>query len=325
MILYQSTAKEMLNKSNPSNDDLPLELQALIRSARTFAIIMVIISIISVYFIPWAVFYIILASKLKSDKLPSKKLIKGAAIATLPLCLGLIPILIDAEFWRLNRRLKEYEKERAKAFISDKEFLAGEPKRKRRGKITWVILLIIVAIFGILIVVAISSDNNSPSSNTSNTPISLLTNKTLTPYNSVEHGFKVNFPGFPEIEREILQFEGYSIPYTSYTKDTDGGEVAYLAAVYDYSGLELNEKGALEGAVNGAVQNTPGASLISSNFTTYKDLNAIDAYYTALLDSKTYNAYIKGFIKSGKMYSLFSFGATKTEFDNFVGSFSFTQ
>lgn len=325
MELPVEAEKDIISKSTSQSNELPLELQSLIKSIRASAIIMAIIAVISVYFIPWAIFYIIMASKLSPDKLPSRKLVKGAAIATLPLCTAIIPIFIDIEFWKMNRRLKEHEADGVNAFISDTEFLAGEPKRKRRNKIAWAILLIIIAIFGILILIAISSDSNSSSTGTSNTPTSLLTNETSTPYNSVEHGFKVNFPGFPEIERETLQFEGYSIPYTSYAKDTDGGEVAYLAAVYDYSGLELNENGALEGAVNGAVQNTQGASLISSNFTTYKGLNAIDAYYTLPLDSKTYNAYIKGFIKSGKMYSLFSFGATKTEFDKFVESFSFTQ
>ncbi len=324
MELPERSAKETLNESKPHSKELPLELQALIKSTRTSAIIMVFISIISVYFIPWAVFYIVLASKLKPEKLPSQKLIKGAAIATLPLCLGFIPILIDIEFWRMNRRLKEYEEDGVSAFISDKEFLAGEPKRKRRNRIAWTILLLIIAIFVALIVIGVSSDSNSSNTSTGGTS-SILTNEALTPYNSVEHSFKVDFPGFPETERETLQSEGYSIPYTAYTKDTSDGEVVYIAAVYDYSGLELNENGALEGAVNGAVQGTEGAKLISSQFTTYKGFNAIDAYYTAPVEGKTYDAHIKGIIKSKKMYALFGVGTTKTEFDKFVGSFSFTK
>lgn len=72
MELPERSAKEILNKSKPSSNELPLELQALIKSTRTSAIIMVIISIISVYFIPWAVFYIILAIKLKPEKFPSR-------------------------------------------------------------------------------------------------------------------------------------------------------------------------------------------------------------------------------------------------------------
>ena len=325
MELPERSAKEILNKSKPSSSELPLELQALIKSTRTSAIIMVIISIISVYFIPWAVFYIILATKLKPEKLPSRKLVKGAAIATLPLCLGLIPILIDIEFWKMNKRLKEYEEKGAKAFISDKEFLAGEPKRKRRNKIAWTILLLIIAVFVVLIIVAVSSSSNSSNSSTNSSPNSLLTSEAMTPYNSVEHGFKINFPGFPETERDTVEVSGYSIPYTSYLKESNGGEVAYLVAVYDYSGLDLNESGALEGAVNGAVQNTQGASLISSELTTYRGLNAIDAHYIAPIEGKSYDGYMKAFIKSGKMIAVFTIGASKSEFDNYMGSFSFTE
>lgn len=165
MELPARSAKEVLNNSNPVNNELPLQLQALIKGTRTSAIIMAVISIISVYFIPWAVFYIILANKLKPEQLPSRKLIKGAAIATLPLCLGLIPILIDVEFWKMNKKLKEFEEVGAKAFISDKEFLTGEPKRKKRNKIAMTILLSIIAIFIVLIVIAIAS-SSSDSTNT---------------------------------------------------------------------------------------------------------------------------------------------------------------
>lgn len=167
MELPDRSAKEVLHKPKPHSNELPLQLQALIKGTRTSAIIMAVISVISVYFIPWAVFYIILATKLKPEKLPSRKLIKGAAIATLPLCLGLIPILIDVEFWRMNKKLKEYEEDGAKAFISDKEFLVGEPKRKKRSKIAMITLLSIIAIFIILIVVAVSSSSSDSGTTTS--------------------------------------------------------------------------------------------------------------------------------------------------------------
>ncbi len=325
MELPERSAKEILNRSNPSSKELPLELEALIKSTRTSAIIMAILATISVYFIPWAIFYIIMASKLKPEKAPSRKLIKGAAIATLPLCTAIIPIFIDIEFWRMNKRLKEYEEKGAKAFISDEEFLAGEPKRKKRSKIAWTILLLIIAVFVVLIIVAVSSSSDSSNSNTSRSPSLLLTNEAMTPYNSVEHGFMVDFPGFPETQRDTVDGADYTIPYTIYSKEADGGEVVYLVGVYDYSGLDLNESGALEGAVNGAVQNTQGASLITSGFTTYRGLNAIEAHYTAPIEGKSYDGYMKAFIKSGKMFAVFTIGASKPEFDKYMESFSFTQ
>lgn len=143
-----------------SNHELPLELQSLTKGIRTSAIIMAVISVISVYFIPWAVFYIIMATKLKPEIVPSRKLVKGAAIATLPLCLGLIPIIIDVEFWRMNRRLIEYEEHGSIAFMSDEEFLTVDKKRKRSSKIAWTILLSLIAILTILIIVAIVSSKS---------------------------------------------------------------------------------------------------------------------------------------------------------------------
>lgn len=150
-----------------SHDMLPLELQSLTRNIRTTAIVMVILSVISVYFIPWAVFYIILAIKLKPDELPNRKLVKWAAIVTLPLCTALIPIFADVEFWKMNKRLKEYEEKGSKAFISDKKFLVGEPKRKKHRRIAWVILLSIIAILIVLIIVAMASSSSTPTSNSS--------------------------------------------------------------------------------------------------------------------------------------------------------------
>lgn len=323
MELPERSAKEVLKKSSPVRNEIPLELQSLIKGMRTSAIIMVFISIISVYFIPWAVFYIILATKLKPEELPSRKLVKWAAIATLPLCLGLIPVLIDIEFWRMNKRLKEYEEKGTKAFISDKEFLAGEPKRKKRNIITWTILLSIIAIFIVLIIVAVSSDSSN--SGTSSSSGSLLTNKQTAPYTSAEHGFKINFPGLPEAERQTLDESGYKIPYTIYSADTDNGNKAYLVGVYDFTGIDINETGALEGAVNGAVQNTKGATLLSSNFSTFQGLKSIDAHYTVPVEGTTYDGYMKGFIKGGKMYAFFTNGENETGFNEYMNTFGFTQ
>lgn len=323
MELPERSAREILHKSKPESNELPLELQAQIKGLRTSAIIMVIISIISVYFIPWAVFYIYLATKLKPENLPSRKLVKGAAIATLPLCLGLIPILIDIEFWKMNKRLLEYEEKGSEAFISDKEFLVGEPKRKKHNRIALIVLLSIIAIFIVLIIVAVSS--NGSDSGTSSTPSSLLTSEESTPYTSAEHGFKINFPGLPEAERQTLEESGYKIPYTIYSADTDNGDKAYLVGVYDFTGIEINETGALEGAVNGAVQNTEGATLVSTNFSTFLGLKSIDAHYTVPVEGTTYDGYIRGFIKGGKMFSLITIGENETGFNEYANTFGFTQ
>ncbi len=184
----QSGPSSVAHNNEYDSNELPLELQALIKGMRNGAIIMAVLSVLSIYFIPWAVFYIILATKLKQDVVPNRKLVKWSAIVTLPLCTALIPIFIDVEFWRMNRRLKEYEEQGPKAFKSDEEFLEGEPKQKRRNRIAWIILLSIIAIFVVLIVVAIaSSSTDSSTTNTSNTRSSGSSNSQVdSAYNKME-------------------------------------------------------------------------------------------------------------------------------------------
>lgn len=152
---------------NHSEGMLPLEFQAMIKGLRTSAIIMAVLSIISIYFIPWGLFYIYLSTELKYQQVPSKKLVRAAAILTLPLCAGIIPIMIDIEFWRMNKKIKEFEELGSKAFVADKKWLEDDPKRKRSRKTAWVVLLLIVVIFATLIIIAIASQKNSPTLNSS--------------------------------------------------------------------------------------------------------------------------------------------------------------
>lgn len=156
-----------------TNNEPPLQLQALIKGQRSSAIIMAILSVLSIYFIPWAIFYVVLASKLKPQQVPSRGLIKAAAIVTLPLCLAIIPIIIDIEFWNMNKKILEYEELGAKAFIPDKEYSAAEPKRKKSRVIAWSILLSILAILAILIIVAITTSSSSNQNSSNQTPTQL--------------------------------------------------------------------------------------------------------------------------------------------------------
>lgn len=320
MLVQNKKTKD--KESTDNNKTIPFEFQALIKGLRSSAIVMTILSILSVYFIPWAIFYIVLAAKLDPKRVPSKGLIKAAAILTIPLCCGLIPIIIDLDFWRMNRRLKEYDEKGNEIFMSDKQWLEGEPKRKKDKKFILSVLISVLVLVFIFICYAVFQSGSGSDTNSSESL--LLTNEQFTQYTSIEHGFKIDFPGFPETARDSIDANGYSIPYTTYTKYMDNGEIAYMVGVFDYSGIELNETGALEGAVNGAVQNTQDAVLISSEFSTYNGLNAIDAHYTAPIDGKTYDFYVKDIIKSGKMYSIISIGASKSDFDKYVGSLIFT-
>lgn len=223
MELPERSAKEILHKSKPESNELPLQLQALIKGTRTSAIIMAVLAAISIYAIPWAIFYIILATKLKPEKVPNRKLIKGAAIATLPLCTAIIPIFVDIEFWRMNKRLKEYEENGSKAFISDKEFLTGEPKRKKRNKIAWTILLSIIAIFIVLIVVAISSSSSDSGTNTSpNTTITSEIQAAKDKMDSLTEQYETCSSDLVAREATLNKYSQYAVD--SYNSDYDDCE-----------------------------------------------------------------------------------------------------
>lgn len=307
-----------------SSNEIPLELQSLTKGLRTSAIIMVLISVISIYFIPWAVFYIILATKLNPKKVPNRKLVKATAIATLPLCLGFIPIIIDVEFWRMNRRLKEYTQSGAGVFKSDEEFLAGEPKRKKNRAITLVVTLSVILIFIILIVVAVIT---SSSSSTSTSGSSLLSSETIKPYVSSEHGFTVEFPGFPATEHSTLDVNGVTVPYTYYSKELDNGSKSYGVQVVNYptSGFKLvgQERGALDGAINGMAQNSGATIISSSNNDTFQGYPSAEASFSINEQGQTYTMYSLNFIKGNDMYVLMAIGENESVFKTFTNSFRF--
>lgn len=168
-----------------AKNELPLQLQALIRGQRSSAIVMAVLSVLSIYFSPWAIFYIILAAKLKPEQFPSRGLIKAAAIATLPLCLGIIPIIIDIEFWKMNKKLREYEELGDKAFISDKEWLATNAKHSTGRRIAKIFLVAVLVIVALLIAIAIiagilSRQGPSTSSMAADTVSELKSDNTFT-------------------------------------------------------------------------------------------------------------------------------------------------
>jgi hypothetical protein len=309
------------NTVNTTNQKIPLELQFLIKSYKTNAIIMGVISILTFYFIPFAVFYFIIASKIKPEELPNRNQLKWAAILGLPLSLGLIPLLVDIEFWRLNRKLKEFDKKGPEAFKSDEEFLAGEPKRKKRSRRALIVLLSITAIFVVLIVVAIvssSSDTNTDSG-------SFLNSESVTPYTSAQHGFTVSFPGFPTTEKSNIDVEGVSVPYTYYSKEIDNGNKFYATQVVEYPASDFDftgqERGSLDGSINGMAQGEGITLVTSSNNATFLGYPSASATFKASSDGQTYDMYTVNFLKGNNLYVLMTAGETKASFDNFVSSF----
>ncbi len=155
---------------------------------------------------------------------------------------------------------------------------------------------------------------------------SLLATRTeMKEFASVEHGFKLKFPGFPAVEDKNLEINGNTIPYTMYFKNSPDGSGEYLAGVEDFTGMQIDGKRALEGGINGLVQNIEDAQLVSSSYSTFLGHESIDAHYTAPLNGRTFDGYMTLFVKEQKLYMIGTVGTSKADFDEFVGTFRFVQ
>ena len=301
----------------------PLQLQALIKGQRSSAIVMAVLSVLSIFFIPWAIFYIILATKLKPQEVPSRGLIKGAAIATLPLCIGVIPIIIDIEFWKMNKKLKEYEELGDKAFMPDKEWQTLQTNHKKGGRVAKIILVTLLAVLALFVVAAILT---SIVSNRFSNTTSFLSDSSMQPYTSSEHGFRVNFPGFPETEHTSVDVEGRTIPLTQYSKFFDNDSKGYMVQTGEYTSDIVqsgNERGIIDGAINGTAKSDGYTLLSSSNNSSVQGYPSGNASYTATQSGQTYDVYTINILRDTKLYTLISIGVSKTDFDAFFSSFQF--
>lgn len=303
----------------------PLQLQDLIRGQRSSAIIMAVICTITIFLIPVAIFYIVLALKLNPKVVPSRGLIKAAAIITLPLCFSIIPIIIDIEFWRMNERLVEYELRGRDAFMPDAKYLLDEPRRKRNRAIGLTIALSLLGLILFLIIAAVVSGSVDDTQNSS----SIVNSETPEQYISSEHGFSVNFPGFPSTEHSTLDVDGTPVPYTVYSKEINNGGQAYLVQVNQYSAtadidVTGNERGVLDAAINTVIR-SEGTTLIESSNNEYiQGYPASASSYTSADDGHTYTIYVLNVIKGNDMYTIMTVDESKESFDAFVNSFVFT-
>lgn len=322
-LLKKSDADDIEPAHRRAKNEPPLQLQALIKGTRSSAIVMAVLSVLSIYFSPWAIFYIILAAKLKPGQVPSRGLIKAAAIATLPLCLGIIPIIIDIEFWKMNKKLREYEELGDKAFVSDKEWRQTQAKHKKGSRVAKIILFTLLAVIALFIIAAVAT--SIISSRTSNTP-SFVSDTAMQPYTSSEHGFKVSFPGFPETEHTSVDVEGRTIPLTQYSKFFDNDSKGYMVQTGDYPADLVqsgNERGMIDGAINGTGRSAGFTLLSSSNDGTTQGYPSGSASYTATQSRQSYDVYTIHILRGNKLYTLMSVGVSKDDFGAFANSFQF--
>jgi hypothetical protein len=149
---------------------------------------------------------------------------------------------------------------------------------------------------------------------------SVFSDNQMREYNSPQNKFTINLPGFPEIQERTYQDGEKEIKMTSYERRVENNSKLYTFEVHDYSGLNLDEKKALEVKLNSTIQNTPGARLGNSQMGVYNGLNAIQANYTVTENDKTYDSHLRFVMKDSKIYAIILVGDNEDKFEEFANS-----
>ncbi len=203
--------------------------------------------------------------------------------------------------------------------------LQNKGKSKRKSVLTTIVTIVVIVFVTVGTRVIINTQINKEKA----TPESLLKSEEITPYVSSEHGFTVDFPGFPSTEHSTLDIEGVSVPYTQYVKELNNGNTAYMVQVAKYPKSEIDitgqERGSLDGALNGMVQNIGATIVSSSNNDTFINYPSAEAHLTYTEDGKTYDVYVRNFIKDNSLYTIATTGESRSAFDTFANSLTFQE
>jgi hypothetical protein len=151
-------------------------------------------------------------------------------------------------------------------------------KESKKTNTSWILVIIAFIVIGLVIIVLVAASSESSSTNNSSViPTSNDVSNEWQPFSSVEHGFSINFPGYPSTEREpeTTLDNGYSYSSTQYSsQDKEGVDYMALSGDYDIPPKDYDNITGLEGMVN--YMNKPGEITISdTKLTTIKGYDAI--------------------------------------------------
>lgn len=205
--------------------------------------------------------------------------------------------------------------------FTDRTPAPSEPKKRRFG------FKRVATLLGFIVVITIAGTmlygflNNDGEDSTRNQVKSAFSSDEMKDYSSPENKFTIKMPGFPSIKQSSYQDGGKDIKVTSYQRLIEDNSKLYTFEVHDYSGLEFDEKKALEAKLNSTIQNTEGARLENSQLGTYSGMNAIEGTYKLpKKDGGESESHIRFIIKDSKIYAVILTGADQAKFDEFANS-----
>lgn len=199
-------------------------------------------------------------------------------------------------------------------------------RRNRLKRLTPKRLLLLIGFIIILTVlgtIAYNLFDTGKESTTGNQVRGVFSGEELKTYTSPENKFSILMPGVPSIKKSSNQAGENTIPITTYERLADNNSKNYTFAIYDYTGVQLDEPKALEAALNSAMQNTPGAQIVSSKSGKFNEHNAIEATYNVSENDKLYESHVRYVIKDSKMYAMILIGGDQAKFDEYANSLRF--
>jgi hypothetical protein len=202
----------------------------------------------------------------------------------------------------------------------------AEPPQKKKWSRTVVgvvVFLLIYALFNLGTKFLLSDRGDAPVADQLKT---LTSSEEAKEFVSSQHGFKINFPGFPSTEKEEIEVEGVMLPYTVYLRENDNGNKAYAVAAVNYPQesfeiTEENSNSVLESALNGSAQAVKGR-IVSTELTKHLNYPALQGYIKISQDGREYDYYAFLLLKGNDLFMIYTIGTSKSDFESFQKSFT---
>ncbi len=157
-------------------------------------------------------------------------------------------------------------------------------KESKKHKTNWFLIIFSVFVIGIVFIALVAASGNNSTTNSNSSINSETKNGEWQPFSSAEHGFSIDFPGYPSTEREpkTTLENGYSYSSTQYSsQDKDGVDYLALSGDYDIPPEDYDNITGLEGMIN--YMNKPGEIIISdTKLTTIKGYDAITFSFNSI-------------------------------------------
>lgn len=152
----------------------------------------------------------------------------------------------------------------------------------------------------------------------------------LFPYTSKKYNFNLSFPMPPAVKVSSEKISGSTASYTTYDSSVNNGNQTYDAYILTYpSQFNLSNYPQkklvtlLSVEVDTAVRLVLKAAELNSSQSTFLGLPSTQAEFSDSNSATSQTGYIRGFFKGQNEYLIYTIGASKSNFNDFVNSFKF--